>query len=507
MKRLSWVGAVVSAGALILAVAHTLDHHAASFRTKVAGISNAIAYVSRHRDPNVASFPAAADSLLAGFRSGAAPDVKSYNDLFLYFVEGFETYRTPLGANAIYPGFPSRNGPASDRLEGFSRIVPLMGAWVHSGRPDVVKLNDGSVVDLDATFRRGLIAGTDPQSPEYWGQIHDYNQRIVEASDIALALWLYGNRVWPQLTPAQQNNVAAWLGQVEGKRVSDNNWHLYPVFINSVLNSVGAKSDRTDALQNYRRFKEFYRGDGWFSDGPGGVFDYYNDWSIHYQLYWLDQVDPTWDLDFISRSRRQFLVTYQYLFGPHGFPMIGRSVCYRMAAPVALIFGQQTDPDVVTAGEARRALDVTWSDFIRKGGVRSSSITQGFCGPDPRILDNYSGPASCLWGLRSLIVAFALPEDSRFWTAPPGKLPVETASYSVKIPELGWTITGNHSTGTIEIHKLGEPVPPNVALQDYGLVRRVASAVLWRPFRPENHEAKYGFDIYDSARPFCGCAP
>jgi hypothetical protein len=204
MKRVLLFVVIVVLGALILAAPCSLDRHAASFQTKIAGISNAIAYVSRRRDPDVSSFPAAADSLLDGFRSAAAPDVKAYNDLFSYFVEGFEAYRTPHGANAVYPGLPSRNGPASDELEGFSRIVPLMGAWVHSGRPRTLKLNNGVLVDLVATFRRGLIAGTDPHSREYWGQIHDYNQRIVEASDIALALWLYGNRVWPQLTQAQK---------------------------------------------------------------------------------------------------------------------------------------------------------------------------------------------------------------------------------------------------------------------------------------------------------------
>src|ERR1019366_7266751 len=218
-------------------------------------------------------------------------------------------------------------------------------------------------------------------------------------------LWLFGDGVWRQLTQTQQSNVVAWLRQVEGERGFDNNWHLFPVFVGALLNRLGVASDREDALRHYARFKDFYRGGGWFSDGPGQIFDYYNAWSIHYQLFWLNQVDPTWDPSFISQTRREFLETYQFFFGPRGFPIIGRSVCYRMAAPVALVFGQEYDSDIVTPGEARRALDVTWSFFIQHGGVRSGTITQGLCGPDPRILDNYSGPASCLWGLRSLIVA------------------------------------------------------------------------------------------------------
>jgi hypothetical protein len=186
---------------------------------------------------------------------------------------------------------------------------------------------------------------------------------------------------------------------------------------------------------------------------------------------------------------------------------MGRSVCYRMAAPVALVFGQQSDPDVVTPGEARRALDATWSHFVQKGGVRSGTVTQGLCGPDPRVLDNYSGPASCLWALRSLVAAFALPANSSFWVTEPGRLPVENASYRVAIPELGWTVTGDQETGVIRIHKPGESAPAGVALEDYGLARRIASAVSGRPFRPANHDAKYMLDTYDSSRPFCGCGP
>ena len=301
--------------------------------------------------------------------------------------------------------------------------------------------------------------------------------------------------------------MTAWLRQVERKRVPDNNWHLFPVFISAVLNTIGATTDGTDARRHYARLKEFYRGHGWFSDGPGDIFDYYNAWSIHYQLYWLHEVDSTWDPDFVSGSRREFLASYKYLFGPEGFPIIGRSVCYRMAAPVALVFGQESDPDVVAPSVARRALDVTWSHFIQNGGVRSGTVTQGFCGPDPRILDNYSGPASCLWALRSLIAAFALPADSQFWAGAPGTLPVETANYNVIIPELRWTITGDQQTRTILIRKPGESAASGIPLADYGLVRQMASAVLWRPFRPNNQRAKYQFDTYRSSKPFCGCQP
>jgi hypothetical protein len=327
----------------------------------------------------------------------------------------------------------------------------------------------------------------------------------VEASDIALSVWLFRDTVWDSLSSDQRAQVGRWLKQSEVHRVPDNNWHLFPVFIGTVLASLGVPNDRNSVDENYARFKEFYRGDGWFSDGPLQTYDYYNAWAIHYQLYWLQQVDPQWDRDFIRETRRQFLATYPYFIGPKGFPVMGRSICYRMAAPVPLIFGEQTDPDEVPAPEARRALDATWSYFIKKGAVENGTVSQGYCGSDPRVVDNYSGPASCLWALRSLIVAYYTSPHSAFWTGSAGYLPIEQASYNIKIPAIHWTISGDRASGLILVTKPGQGIGPEVNLSEYGVVRQLASAFLWRPFRPENARAKYGLRLYSSARPFCGC--
>jgi hypothetical protein len=448
-------------------------------------------------------FPTAAESRLTGFSTGSWPSVAAYDDLFGYFVEGFDTFRYPSGASAGYPGLGSKNGAAADALEGFSRLAPLFGAWVYSGRTPHIALTSGQVVDIRDTFLRGLIAGTDPDADDYWGDIHDLNQRIVEAADVALALWLFRNDVWARLTQSQQDDVVRWLGQVEGKKVPDNNWHGFPVLVSAVLVSLGREVDRDIAWQHYQRLKQFYRGSGWFSDGPEEVFDYYNAWSIHYNLQWLHLVDPAWDSEFIVKVVDEFLATYRYLIGPRGFPVLGRSTCYRMAAPAPLILAQATANRIVPPGEAKRGLDAIWTYFVERGAIQSGTVVQGYCGPDPRVLDNYSGPASCHWALRSLVAAFVLPRDSRFWSDPPSPLPVEQASYQVRIPTIGWTVIGDISGGTIRIVKPG--IAPNPLLSEYSFLRRLASTVLWRPFRPDNHRAKYEGAEYRSDKPFCGC--
>lgn len=447
------------------------------------------------------------EAIPAGFERGASPDRIAYENLFRYFLEGFERHRSLLGARACYPGLPSRHGASIDQLEGFSRSAPLWGAWVRSGRPRVIPLSRGRMVDLVEEFRRGLIAGTDPTSDEYWGNIQDRDQRIVEASDIALSLWLFRDTVWADLPEPEKRRVVSWLRQVHGREVFDNNWHLFPVLVDAVLGSLGRANDPIGAAEHYARFKTFYRGDGWFSDGPGDVCDYYNAWGIHYLLYWLQQVDGSWDREFLSGVRTKFLSTYRYLIGPAGFPILGRSVCYRMAAPVPLVFGQETDPATVSPAEARRALDVTWTYFIQRGALHEGNVAQGYCGADPRVLDNYSGPASCLWSVRSLVVAFSFSEDAPFWQSSAGRLPVEKGSYQINLEPCGWRITGRRESLAIAIENLRSGKAGGAALVDYGLVRRVAGALLRKPFRPENREAKYDRKRYSSNEPFCGCRP
>jgi hypothetical protein len=449
-------------------------------------------------------FPRDRESLLEPFETGM-PTSDAYEGLFRYFLSGFLTYKTPQGQAAYYPGLPSNHGSRVDAMEGFTRFAPLAAAWLHSGRPARIRLARGSDVDLPALIRGGVLAGTDPESLGYWGPIRDMDQRTVEAADVALALWLTRDSVWERLSPSAKGRIQRWLTGSLTREVPDNNWHLFPIFVSLVLRQLGRPVDLAPALQHYARFKTFYRGDGWFSDGPGKVFDYYNAWAIHYQLYWIDQVNPAWDPHFIRTSRREFLASYKHLMGPSGVPIRGRSICYRMAAPAPLVFDYASVSASTTAGEARRALDLTWTYFIRRGGVREGSITQGYCGADQRLLDNYSGPASCLWSLRSLIPAFAIPAEDTFWQGAQDSLPIDRGNYRMRVGSIAWTITGDAAAGTTALTADDSLTDSLTNIQPVPAWSELKSLVSGRPNRPRNTEAKYQRGTYQSEPPFCGC--
>jgi hypothetical protein len=310
--------------------------------------------------------------------------------------------------------------------------------------------------------------------------------------------------VWPALTGEQRRALVGWLSGVNGKQTADNNWHLFVVLVNAVLLALDAGGDRDEMARRYARFKSFYRDDGWFSDGPHDKFDYYIAWGIHYPLHWLRCIDPSWDAGFLRRAQCEFAAAYRYFFGPCGFPILGRSVCYRIAAPAPLVQIQASDPDCVSPGEARRALDLTWRYFIRHGAIQDGSVTQGYGGDDPKMLDNYSGPASCLWSLRSIVAAFALPADSPFWRSAGEPLPVERGDFLLTVPAPGWTLIGTASTGDIVIERRSGYEDVDDVLQPYPAWRRSLDRLLRRARRPNNQLAKYELRRYSAARPFCG---
>ena len=435
----------------------------------------------------------------APFQRRAPVPQKDYVNLAMYFENGFLAYRDPDESTASYPGLQSSHGDRIDSIEGFTRIAPLLAVYLRSQ-------SDARPAETDRTRQillDGWENGTDPDSRGYWGPIGDNDQRIVEAADVALSIWLLRDSLWLQLPAPARDRVFQWLLKVNHKQVPDNNWHLFIAYVDVVAQSLGYPADMNEARAHFDRFRSFYAGGGWFSDGPGKRFDYYNAWGIAYQLFWIYQAAPAFAGNFIPDAVDAFAQNLEYLVGPEGMPIMGRSLCYRMAIVAPLILDQAFGKPSVRAGVARRALDATWLYFIQHGGVSAGTITQGYCGFDARLVDNYSGPASCLWGLRSLIAALYLDPTNRFWTAPEEPLPVEQANYTITFRAPGWTVVGL-KPDVIVIHTKSSV--STMRLESEATWKAALDRLLGKAHRPENTGAKYDLAEYRSDRPFCGCA-
>jgi hypothetical protein len=435
------------------------------------------------------------------FLERAAPDAARFEKLFLYFFHGFVVNAGNDFARIHYPGLPSAYGYSVSGLEGFARTAPLFAAWLSSGRPqEIIDRQTGKSYDFVTVLRKGLLAGTDPSSPNYWGDIHDDDQRIVEAADIARVLWLTRDKIWFHLDAASKKRVATWLLQTKTARISfRSNWILFPVVVEAFLKNVGylEEFDR----RNFDEFKLNYLQNGWFRDGPNGEVDYYNAWGISYDIYWIHLFDPFFDHEFIKRVLAESGALTAHLISPRGIPIMGRSICYRTAIPSVVIVGSMVAPATVSPGLARRALDATWDYFVDHGVLREGTLSMGYLNSDPRIVDRYSGPGSCHWGLRSLTLSFMASPSDAFWTSAPEPLPVETSDYRLDLPKLDWTVQGTKATQDIEI-TIGANANNVVTVSTFSIYQRVVETILERPMRPENFQIKYRLHKYNALRPF-----
>jgi hypothetical protein len=432
---------------------------------------------------------------------------EDYDRLVGYFAAGVRAYRNKDCSLVLYPGVPGTRGLLVEGVEGFARSAPLLAAWIASGRGRVIPTPDGHGFDALSHLLNGLSAGADRASHGYWGRIVDLDQRIVEAGDIALTVWLLHDQISHELPKGRRDAVLGWLADVAGRAIYGGNWHLFPVIVGATLQACDHPFPSELILHHYEAFKRSYVGDGWFSDAEGGRIDYYNAWQMHYFLYWIDKINPNLDPTFIRQALALFAGNFRFFIAPDGVPIFGRSLGYRMAVPAPLVLAAHSDCRDIPAGLARRALDAVWGHFIRLGALRAGTVTQGYGTACPELLENYSGRGSCLWALRSLVAAYAAPQQTGIWAATAAALPVEESSYDVTISGPGLRLIGDHTTRSVEIRPSrneGRGWPP---MRKMSLLRKVGQFALQRPLRLDNFRAKYDQECYRSDRPFCGNGP
>lgn len=168
------------------------------------------------------------------------------------------------------------------QLEGFARalwaVANLFQFSSTSATSEGVDNASAIVKELDiSSWIQGIAAGTDPTSSEYWGDLGDFDQRMVEMESIAYAL-LTAPQAYSSLDKKSQESLAAWLRQINSRKMPQNNWLWFRVFVNLAL---GASTGTVENIDNdLNTLDTFYVGEGWSSDGLWGderkQADYYS---------------------------------------------------------------------------------------------------------------------------------------------------------------------------------------------------------------------------------------
>jgi hypothetical protein len=175
-----------------------------------------------------------------------------------------EKYRSSGGARIkLQPSTAALFDDAAAQLEGFARPLFAIGALINTDPAD-----SGPVLE---SWVRGIEAGVDPSHPEYWGDVEDFDQRMVEMESISFALLAAPEHILPGLSDQTKENLKTWLNQINNRKMPENNWLWFRIFVNLALSKVLGVSRETVQGQmdaDFAKLDSFYIRDGWSSDGP-----------------------------------------------------------------------------------------------------------------------------------------------------------------------------------------------------------------------------------------------
>lgn len=200
---------------------------------------------------------------------------------------------------------------------------------------------------LEETYVKKIIQGTNPSSLNYWGDIRDYDQYIVEMPAICLTLLLHKSRWMADVGTKERQQVLKWLKQALNKTIPKNNWIFFKVLIRVTLYIFGEGLDKKALEKELELIDNMYIGNGWYFDGKESQKDYYAAFAFHYYglIYatFMKEEDTKRAQVFIERATL-FARDYQYYFDRTGSAIpFGRSLTYRFAQGAffsALIFAE-----------------------------------------------------------------------------------------------------------------------------------------------------------------------
>lgn len=273
----------------------------------------------------------------------------------------------------------------------------------------------------------GIINGTNPKHPDYWGEIQDYDQLIVEMAAIGYMLLLAPETFWNPLNNQQKYNLVHYINQVNKVEAHDCNWLFFAVLVNLGLRNVGEDYNQEVIERNLTRIDDYYIGDGWYKDGVDAHIDYYVAFGIHfYSLIYavaMEKEDPDRCKQYKERARI-FSKKFVYWFSEDGQAVpYGRSMTYRfsqVAFFTAYIFADVESKDLGwMKGVILRHLRYWMKQPIFYG---DGTLSVGYTYPNLHMSENYNSSGSPYWALKSFLI-LTFPEDHPFWQVEEQELP------------------------------------------------------------------------------------
>ena len=325
-------------------------------------------------------------------------------------------------------------GENSAQMEGWARVLWGLGPLFATDNKDLPHEMRSEIDEWREFYLEGLINGTDPKSQGYWGEIADYDQKMVETAALSVSLCIAKKTLWDQLTKRQKGNVEAWLRQINARKVHANNWRFFRILANMTFASLGLEIDDNALVDDFTVIENCYMSDGWYFDGHDGQIDYYIPFAMHfYGLIWAALAsDGAAEragnaAKYFEKSFREklfnraelFAKEYKLWFSDDGAEIaFGRSLTYRFAHAAffsAIIFAAEKLGNATSIGQYKHLLLANLRNWFKLPITDNEGIlTIGYAYPNLFMSEKYNAPGSPYWSFKVFLM-LACAADGDMW--------------------------------------------------------------------------------------------
>ena len=367
------------------------------------------------------------------------------------------------GADAESGHFQYTTGFTGESRNGFGRTMLLASLYCAATGTNKVPGFEGTA---NGPYLTGMIRGTDPNDPAYWGPTGPFG---AFGNQLAQAIMYCPEYFWDPLTKEQQDRLAAWFRiLVEGVGFECNCWYFNtgPV---PVLERYGYDYDYDHITEQMARMQSWHSGDGFFIDGGNRSWDYYNFWGFQMFNLYHYRYTGKWQQKFGAQIREttgKFMEHFPWFFGSDGAPMpFGRSLTYRVAASCPVGYAEIAGLGTLDPGMERRIASGTLKYFWEGGMLSPNGLLQvGWHGPNAIVGETYIHRGTPYWASVGFI-QLLLPEDHPFWTSPEKAMPADNTDGTHVVTGSQMVFRTNSERGESRMYPIGSPRHNNLSWQ------------------------------------------
>lgn len=312
-------------------------------------------------------------------------------------------------------------GEKAARMEGFARVLWGLGPlWAQE--QDNRRLSENLQKEIEEwrlLYLDGIIHGTDPGHQEYWGEVVDYDQKMVEMAALVTAVSLSPDQLWKPLSVQEQENLYQWLNQINQRKVHANNWRYFRILVNMMFRLLGLPWSENNNIEDFSVIESCYDGDGWYYDGNAGQVDYYIPFAMHFYglIYasFMENEEPKLTERLKLRAER-FSSDFIYWFAQDGQEIpYGRSLTYRFAHGAFFSAMGFAKTEGIGLGEMKHLALRNLEEWLKRPIFDAAGIlTIGYGYPNLFMSERYNSPGSPYWAFKAFLM-LALPQEHPYW--------------------------------------------------------------------------------------------